>query len=1180
MNEKKYNQKSTNQKFIYETLKQDIISLSNIKSKFNEIIKKNNLINPQIFLNSEKKNQKQENNSQSLALNIKYIKNKSSSWLNLEKRIYKRFYQFYQTNKDFYNIKIINEIISNENSHIVAEFKDFLIKDDYSEFIQKFYKKKEILTSLKKIFEYYKLSSVVYPNYILLPENKYIYRNIQKKQKIIDDQQEQEERNNDEDFKIRNLTDRNNPLNNSEKVFDSKIIDSILNQTNTSQIKKFVFGVSNESSIDLEDNNLFDLVQSIKKAEENVYSIFIEKNKLVDNKIKNNNKDDKDNTKIIKEKQNILNTCFVKNVHRIKQFINNNNSNNKICSRNEQNCIDFPEFGKTYSDFSSNLINIKNINNKGENNYNLFINKDKDNKIHVNNDKNKTPLNNNKKHIIIKDKNLILEKENIKRNEILVNKKIKNKKKGRNNTKDLFDSISKNEINSLNKIFKSDWNININNSINIKTNSISKNPILMSSKEKNNQKDNNTKKKLFFIQNLELSKKQDNENNKLIKKSVIKELLSLVSSNKETLKYSKLPESQRQFSHSFNKTERKKKLNNDVNNQNNIKNNKNTADFTTDINYKNNILRTKNRIKKNKEISLDIINNNDGKIFYKNSYNKISAPFNNNFKIDNTLENNLDINSYNERNTIIVNKEKGNHKNITGKMTNLNSKNESKYNSINSKNKLIKNKNKQLNLNNVLNNVKHAYEKGSRNKSNFYYQNSTYAMLNMKKLLNINNSIHKNTINSTDKNHSNITIPHKTISSNLIPLKDNLKLYLDYLKTGNLSKKVESNRDSSSANKNSKDINNINNNSNLIKIKKQNELFPLSAREYEENNDFNIKNYNRVLKKSNKHKTLKNSFNETGINNIISGYSNSYKNKNKYIKKTQNTKLNNQNLLLSNCINKNPEEKFFIKKQKNNIISETSSQQKNKKNIHNQISHSSNNNSELNSMLITNFNSSLNNYSISKNKSRNTNDNICLKELKTVSNINDEKKNSNNNIIHTPNIYNSNKKSIKREKFLIYNKSINDKNTRYYNIEVNIHNDINNKTINNKEKISISKINPNFSKQHIKLNSTQFSTGSLNINFNNYTNNYCINYNNNNSINTIQNKTKYTQIQSKNYRYKRIKNMKNNLKEGFQIKKIDKLILKKNKNDNFFPLAYTDRNKKNNLFSPINSYSINIPNKK
>ncbi len=45
----------------------------------------------------------------------------------------------YMTSKDFYNVKIVNDIIYNESTHIVAVFKDYLIYDDLSEFLKRTY---------------------------------------------------------------------------------------------------------------------------------------------------------------------------------------------------------------------------------------------------------------------------------------------------------------------------------------------------------------------------------------------------------------------------------------------------------------------------------------------------------------------------------------------------------------------------------------------------------------------------------------------------------------------------------------------------------------------------------------------------------------------------------------------------------------------------------------------------------------------------------------------------------------------------------------------------------------------------------------------------------------------------------------------------------------------------------
>ena len=163
----------------------------------------------------------------------------------IEKNIYNKFYKTYSDTNNCYNIKIISEIITNQRSHIVAEFKDFLIKDDNSEFIWKFYPSKESRKLLISIFYYYNQTSVVFPNYILLSENKYLYKNIQRKQKLINILEEKDE-NIINHKKIGYDTD--DFFDTSNKVFNSNILDSILNESNTSQIKKSLFGVSTENS--------------------------------------------------------------------------------------------------------------------------------------------------------------------------------------------------------------------------------------------------------------------------------------------------------------------------------------------------------------------------------------------------------------------------------------------------------------------------------------------------------------------------------------------------------------------------------------------------------------------------------------------------------------------------------------------------------------------------------------------------------------------------------------------------------------------------------------------------------------------------------------------------------------------------------------------------------------------
>ena len=45
----------------------------------------------------------------------------------------------YSTNRDYYNVKIVNDLIYNENTHVVSIFKDYLILDDINEFLKRPY---------------------------------------------------------------------------------------------------------------------------------------------------------------------------------------------------------------------------------------------------------------------------------------------------------------------------------------------------------------------------------------------------------------------------------------------------------------------------------------------------------------------------------------------------------------------------------------------------------------------------------------------------------------------------------------------------------------------------------------------------------------------------------------------------------------------------------------------------------------------------------------------------------------------------------------------------------------------------------------------------------------------------------------------------------------------------------
>ena len=46
----------------------------------------------------------------------------------------------YLTGMDYYNVKVVNDIIYNDETHLVSMFKDYLILDDISEFLKRKYR--------------------------------------------------------------------------------------------------------------------------------------------------------------------------------------------------------------------------------------------------------------------------------------------------------------------------------------------------------------------------------------------------------------------------------------------------------------------------------------------------------------------------------------------------------------------------------------------------------------------------------------------------------------------------------------------------------------------------------------------------------------------------------------------------------------------------------------------------------------------------------------------------------------------------------------------------------------------------------------------------------------------------------------------------------------------------------
>lgn len=136
--------------------------------------------------------------------------------------LYKKYSQFEYS----FSLACINNLIYSEKCLVVARFKDFLILDDNTEFLRRFYNKKEIKGRLIKILNFYDSYCKIFPNYMILAESKYLYKNIRRKQKMIDafNEIKKEEEENRNDLKIGS---GNGELKKNNIVFNESVQESI-----------------------------------------------------------------------------------------------------------------------------------------------------------------------------------------------------------------------------------------------------------------------------------------------------------------------------------------------------------------------------------------------------------------------------------------------------------------------------------------------------------------------------------------------------------------------------------------------------------------------------------------------------------------------------------------------------------------------------------------------------------------------------------------------------------------------------------------------------------------------------------------------------------------------------------------------------------------------------------------
>ena len=173
----------------------------------------------------------------------------------------------YDISVNFYNKKKINELIFNDPSLYTAKFKEYLLLEDENEFLRRFYKNKKLKKKLTTIYNFYANYSKIFPNYIIIKKNKYLYKNIQKKQKMIDNLQRMKRHEKKNKERLKNIG--------NDTILTNTAINSILNQTDSFYKKNLKNIIDISVSKDDTIKNLNKIIYTIEENENQVKKSYI-----------------------------------------------------------------------------------------------------------------------------------------------------------------------------------------------------------------------------------------------------------------------------------------------------------------------------------------------------------------------------------------------------------------------------------------------------------------------------------------------------------------------------------------------------------------------------------------------------------------------------------------------------------------------------------------------------------------------------------------------------------------------------------------------------------------------------------------------------------------------------------------------------------------------------------------
>ena len=715
----------------------------------------------------------------------------------------------YNSNPVFYQKFQILLLMENANTHLVSIFKDYLLYDDSTEFFKEFYDKKEIYPRLRTIYDYYESSSYLFPNYTAINEGKYIYRNIIRKQKLIDyledledkKKEKEEKKNLKNKKKLKNQT-QNEQSSSCIEVFDTKIYENIRKETeNDSKINElFCVGNKNNNNSNMDCDSFASILKLTEELKEREKDIKDQK------ELKENDSKKSSSKKETSNNFNINNTSKETNSNgQIKNVTRNINQNKNIISCNIENINLNETEGKIFVSrrVSLNQNNNNQSGNNSQGNQNLKVyNKKTINKgvknLNINNF-----INNNNSGLIMKNINLT--------------------DRNKNSNKINIDTCKSNDCLNQNN-FTSNKNLKDNSNNGTNNNNYKKSNIIINIINSNKNNNYNSTNNYFSNYTNDTNNTNQNNNNENINNNIYFTDLGSIKNNNSNNKNNLITSTNTNEinKNSNTNTNSNPKLNTDnaIKNDKNKNKNKNNVTMGNCLNSKGILGKTSQNISHNKNNNNNT-NNSNKKSIQKNKTKQLKSKLLSFRLTDSNFVKNLAERIKNKANSNSY--KKGKNKSKTKSIFSPNEKNF--INSNNNKN-IINNSNsnmKKRTKTEILGNNPNIFIFGQQGENSSYNKS-----INRQILKNIN-------LTNNSKPHKDISLVNKKIinyrlnNNNINNTHTNAQTHTNY---SNNNTNININNNSNSINNCKKCIKHMSTNSqNITDVKSISKIIPFTCRE-------------------------------------------------------------------------------------------------------------------------------------------------------------------------------------------------------------------------------------------------------------------------------------------------------------------------------------------------------------